>query len=307
MLQSVILALNGSDGQEGVWRSDDGVSWTDITPASGLESSYLRLELSIDPSDDSKVWMLGDESLFIWDDNTQIWTDLSDNLNLPTGDRDVREDFDTQTYYDQLVTVHPNSSDKVFIGGTNLYRSDNAFATGGQTQIGGYDPTFAGGGGYPEYPNHHPDIHSMDFFASDENMAIVGSDGGVHITTNLMDDGSKAVNWTSLNNGYLSTQFYHTAINETDYGDALVLGGMQDNGTWGTDNFNTTSDWIELGGGDGSWAGLTYNSLYVSSQNGFVDRFESVDGVFQSPIEITPISEGEDDEFLYQSLHPKCS
>lgn len=293
------FSSNGSGGQEGVWRSADGVNWTDITPVSGLESSYLRLELSIDPSDDSKIWMLGDESLFVWDDDTQTWSDLSDNLNLPTGDRDVREDFDTQTYYDQLITVHPNSSDKVFIGGTNLYRSDDAFITGGQTQIGGYDPTFAGGGGYPEYPGHHPDIHSMDFFASDENSALVGSDGGVHITTNLMDEGTKPVDWTSLNNGYLSTQFYHAAINEMDYGDALVIGGMQDNGTWGTDNFNATSDWIELGGGDGSWAGLTYNSLYVSSQNGFVDRFESVDGVFQSPVEITPISGGEDDEFLF--------
>ena len=38
--------------------------------------------------------------------------------------------------------------------------------------------------------------------------------------------------WTSLNNGYLTTQFYTIAIDPSGTYPDLIMGGTQDNGTW---------------------------------------------------------------------------
>lgn len=286
---------NGGAGQDGVWRSDNGLSWTEITPASGLESSYLRLELAVDPQDESLIWLVSDQALMRWNDNTGQWTDLSAALEIPADpdDRDGFTDFTTQQYYDQLVTVHPNNSDVVYIGGTNLHRSLDGFSTTAQKRIvAGY---------FVE--NHHPDQHKVVFFDSDPNKMLTGDDGGVHLTSDNLADGSEEfpVTWQSLNNGYLSTQFYHADINNMDIGDPIIIGGMQDNGTFII--LNTTdpqADWVRIGGGDGSWAGYTYNAFYHSSQNGFVDRREIVGNSIEAPIDITPLPESQrEDEFLF--------
>ena len=57
-----------------------------------------------------------------------------------------------------MIRVHPDNSDIVFIGGTNLYRSTDAFRTKENIEwIGGYNPE----GGSGIYPNHHPDQHGI--------------------------------------------------------------------------------------------------------------------------------------------------
>lgn len=284
------LISNGSGAQEGVWRSADGISWNNITPTSGLESEYFRLELGIDPSNENMVYVLGDQSLLKWNDGTQEWTDLSDALEIPSDpdSRDGVSDFSTQQYYDQLVTVHPNNSDAVFIGGTNIYRSLDGFTTTSEKkQIGGYN-----------IDNHHPDQHKIVFFDSDPNKMLSGDDGGVHITQNNLADASSTapVTWQDLNNGYLTTQFYHGDINNMDFADPIIIGGTQDNGTWIV--LNTTDPsaaWSFIGGGDGAWAGYTYNAFYHSSQNGWVDRRELVDNTIGNAVDITPIGDVDTD------------
>jgi len=48
------LSANGANGQDGVWRSADGVNWTEITP-DGLEAGYLRLELGVDQQNENSI------------------------------------------------------------------------------------------------------------------------------------------------------------------------------------------------------------------------------------------------------------
>lgn len=293
---------NGNAGQEGVWRSDDGENWNDITPR-GIEGGYLRLELGMDPQNEDIIWLLSDQTLFRWDDQINEWTDRSSALQIPSDpdSRDGLTDFTTQFHYDQLVTVHPDNSDVVFIGGTNLFRSTDGFqTTTNKDQIGGYSPAqdiqFL-------YPNHHPDLHKVVFFPSNPNQMITGDDGGVHLTTNnLANNTNFPVTWQSLNSGYLSTQFYHIEINNMDIADPILIGGMQDNGTFFVNSTNPTENWGRAGGGDGSWAAYTYNSFLISSQKGNVDRVEITNnGVdFNRRFSITPIADSQrDEEFLF--------
>ena len=58
------------------------------------------------------------------------------------------------------------------------------------------------------YPNHHPDLHEAVFLPSDPNVMITGSDGGIHRTEDCL---APFVEWSYLNDGYITSQFY-TAI-----------------------------------------------------------------------------------------------
>jgi photosystem II stability/assembly factor-like uncharacterized protein len=290
---------NGGGGQQGVFRSVDGITWTDITPAGAFETGYWRVELGIDPQNENLVWALSDQFLRRWDDNTQTWTNLSDGLDLPAdlNNRNSILDFDTQTYYDQLVSVHPGNSNVVFIGGTNLFRSVDGFTTTtNKRHIAGYSPaqdlSFL-------YPNHHPDLHKVVYFDSDPNKMLTGDDGGIHLTNNnLANNADFPVEWESLNNGYLSTQFYHADMNNVDIGDPWILGGMQDNGTYITVDTAQQEPWIRIGGGDGAYAAYTYEAIYQSSQFGNVRRRILTD--VNTFININPVGDALlESEFLF--------
>ena len=50
----------------------------------------------------------------------------------------------------------------------------------------------------------------------------------------------------------------------------MIIGGMQDNGTWFTDTDEYDSSWVEIGGGDGMYCAITENAeFYITcTQNG---------------------------------------
>ena len=128
------------------------------------------------------------------------------------------------------MSVHPTDPDVVFIGGTNIYRSTDAFFYNSRiTWIGGYDPEEDGA---RIYPNHHPDQHGVIFSPSQPDRMISFNDGGVFVTE---DSRAENVSYSSLNNGYVTTQFYTGALANTPPDD-FVFGGTQDNGTLLTTN-----------------------------------------------------------------------
>ena len=94
-------------------------------------------------------------------------------------------------------------------------------------------------------------------------------------TTNVLEANQT---WTSLNNGYQTTQFFTIAIDPepTSATQNSLLGGMQDNGTYSTDAFNPTAPWEDIFGGDGSFAAIVPGgeTIYASAQEGFVFRFQ---------------------------------
>ena len=284
----IVYATCSSDGaQKGIWRSEDGINFVKIQPKN-FPASFKRMVICIDPNDENKVYFLchtpgfgkistnylGDKeynSFYTYNyikgngtgDTGGYWRNISANLPSTGGQFDK---WNVQGGYDMVVKVKPGDSNTVFIGGTNLYRSTSAFKDSiNTTFIGGYEqfsklPTING------YANHHPDQHGIAFSPSNPNKMFSYNDGGISITDN---NSSATVVWNSLNNGYLSTQFYTVAIDHATTGNNVIIGGAQDNGSWYINSADPASPWVQPRGGDGSYCAIANNrtAYYFSIQN----------------------------------------
>jgi FlgD Ig-like domain len=270
------LSRNGAalnNQQYGVFRSNNnGDQFTVISPP-GLAPDPYRMVLAVAPSDSNTLYLLvqakpagavaSDHQFFRYNAASNTWTDLSASLPNATG-LAGNASFCSQGGYDLIVKVKPDNANVVWIGGTNLYRSTN----GGQsfTRVGGY----LSAGAYAQFQNHHSDQHALAFFPNNPNAMISGSDGGLSKTTNVL---AQPETWTSLNNGYIATQFYTVAV-DPQAGSDFITGGTQDNGSWGTDVANFSTPWAALLTGDGAYTDIAAggNPFYVSAQQGVIVR-----------------------------------
>ncbi len=282
-----------SSGQDGVWTSTtgDSGSWTRIagggTPAGwNANAAYGRVVLALAPSNENILYALYynnidndctpsriEAEFFKWDQSGSTWVDRSANLPDESGCLAGNDPFAVQGGYDLVIGVKPNYENAVFIGGTNIYRSTDGFATtGNTTRIGGY----ASSASYAIYTNSHPDIHGITFKPGDPLTFICTDDGGIQRTT---DDLASTVSWSQINTGYRTYQYYYATIDPRN-ANTKVLGGAQDNGT--TRNIGGTgTDFESVWTGDGVSVGLsdliggsTYE--YVGSQSGSISRRNSL-------------------------------
>ncbi len=93
------------------------------------------------------------------------------------------------------------------------------------------------------------------------------NDGGVART----DDCSAAnVSWTTLNNGYQTTQLYTIAIDQGTVGSNVIICGTQDNGSWWTNSNNVQTPWTFPSTGDGAHCAVEDGggTYYFSRQRG---------------------------------------
>lgn len=251
----------------GVYRSDDGVNWTRIIAHTG--APYRRTEIGASTSNPNIVYFLSDtgqdHELIKYNNGTGVIEDRSDNL--PDGSDEEVESFDSQSSYDLFVRVHPADENTVFVGGTNIYRSTDGFATKESIEwIGGYNPEVEGNS---SYPNHHPDQHDLVFLPSNPNVMISANDGGLHKTNNNL---ASPVVYESLNNGYITTQYYTITMSQSPT-DNFAFGGLQDNGSI-LSTFDAGGNGVNLIGGDGGFTASTRFGInyYTSFQNGQVYR-----------------------------------
>ncbi|TAE46840.1 MAG: T9SS C-terminal target domain-containing protein [Bacteroidetes bacterium] len=268
---------------DGVWTSASGGAgtWTRIANSGAVagwnaSGGYGRCVLALAPSNQNKLFALYDNGfvssctgvegieadLFVYDATTGIWTDLSTNLPNEAGCLDGNDPFAVQGGYDLVVAVKPDDENTVFVGGTNLYRSTTGFTTAGATtRIGGYVSSAS----YANYTNHHADIHCLVFEPGNPSVMCSGTDGGIH----RADITAATPSWTSLNNKYLTYQYYHVAIDPAT-GSNYVIGGLQDNGTKQSASGSYHSG---LGSGDGVAVGIATPYLrYYGSQRGSIVR-----------------------------------
>ncbi|MBL7941824.1 MAG: T9SS type A sorting domain-containing protein [Flavobacteriales bacterium] len=175
----------------------------------------------------------------------------------------------------------------MFIGGTNVYRGMDAFATDSNQWIGGYRCNEADPKDYT-YPNHHSDEHGFVFLPSNPDVMYNFNDGGLYRTNDCLAD---SVQWTPLNNGYVTTQFYTTHLEQGMATSDFVFGGMQDNGTWLTNSDNNALAWKEVHADDGAFGALPYGRDFVitSSQLGRIYKKEiAADGSLVNTKRIDP-------------------
>lgn len=272
--------LSGSRPYSGIWRSaDHGDTWTQIRPA-GFFTNFSRVVVAVTPQDENRVYFLALQNTHqLWKYNYLSgdgsffggsWTNLT--ANLPGGTCQYFYDFDfapysSQSGYDMCMAISPTDSNLVMLGGTNVYRSTDGFASTANTDwIGGYRCDAVTPSNYV-YPNHHPDQHKFLFSPSTANVFYTASDGGIHKTVNVLKD---SVDWISLNNNYVTTQFYTTAIEPGETNNNIVVGGMQDNGTAFTNSRNINQPWTSVLYGDGAYAAITEGrgNYYLSWQTG---------------------------------------
>ena len=162
-----------------------------------------------------------------------------------------------------LVKVHPSDPNTVYIGGTNLWRSTDGFKSPNNTMIiGGYFiGSYEGDGNWGVYKNHHPDQHDLLFLPSNDNVILSATDGGVYKSFDTFAD---TVEWTSLNNGYYTTQLYAVSISRNANSD-LMHGGFQDNGNFVTNSPDEEAIWTMPFNGDGMIGGIADNEVLKSS------------------------------------------
>ena len=274
----------------GVWTSPTGNdSWTQIaqddSPANWAPTG--RIVLAEAPSNTNIIYALyangnsGNIEADLWkyDLSTNTWTDYSDKLpDEPGGDSPGNDPFAIQGGYDLVVSVKPDNENFVVIGGTNAYKIEDISSDATFFRIGGY----ANNEGYANYReggvDHHPDIHVLEFDSNNNNILYSGTDGGVHKTNDIT---ASSIEWTSLNNNYVTYQFYHVDL-IPEMGSDLVIGGAQDNGTkFGGIDFgrpdNTSMG--DLAGGDGVAVGIgVLNSqlqLYFGFQKGDIYIYDN--------------------------------
>ena len=144
-----------------------------------------------------------------------------------------KKTFSNQGWYDNVIAVDPLNPDVVWVGGIDLFRSDD----GGQNF--GIAAFWELENGEPQ--GAHADNHAIVFHpgynGADNQTLFVSSDGGVFRTDNALAataTGDRAgcspyttnVVWHNLDNGYAATQFYQGSVYP---GGGAYLGGSQDN------------------------------------------------------------------------------
>lgn len=279
----IFYATLSSDGPDrGIYRSDDGgLTWTDIKPT-GFATSWGRLAITVNPEDEDVVWFFGVANSgfgnghglyryqYLSGDGTTTggsWDDRSSNL--PSQSCFITEIgaeiglLSTQNSFDVHIGIHPADTSVMFIAGTSIWRNKDGFTHDStNTWIGGYhcDPLPYNDINWGlSYENHHPDQHYVMFDPLDPNVLVNSNDGGIFRTVDNLAD---TVQWESLNNGYVTTQFYAIAIEPGEVTSDIVIGGLQDNGTWFTNTDDFDSTWKYIGSGDGMYCAMSEGLEY---------------------------------------------
>ena len=248
--------------------TNDGVSFTAITPATGGQ----RIELASAPSNGNVVYAVASSgSNVAWfrksTDGGNSWTSVTIPKYLNQNCSASSNDFTRgQAWYDLILAVHPTNPQIVLVGGIDIHKSTNGGSS--WSSVSYWTGSCA--------PYLHADQHAITFRPGFPNEAIFGNDGGVSYSSNV----GSATNpsFSNRNNGYNVTQFYAVAA-ANNAGSNYFLAGAQDNGShkFTTAGINSTSS---VTGGDGAFCHIdqdnsnfqitsyVYNVYYRSTNGG---------------------------------------
>ncbi len=306
-------ALSSGGLDKGIWRSMDGINWTNIMPSS-FAGTYDGIQMAYAPSDETKIYVIANTP-GSGTNNHQLWyyhyvsgsgagaggTWQNRSANIPmehclgyfSFDFGI---FNSQSSYNMCIAVKPDNPDFVLLCGTNIYRSTDGFTSLNHDWIGGYQCDTMDPSNYT-YPNHHSDQHVIFFSASNPNKVYSANDGGIYYTNDI---NAMPMTWVSMNHNYLSTQFYTIAVQPGNTSSDVVIGGLQDNGTFYTNSIDPFSIWKHIFNGDGAYCSITHvgDIYYLSIQQGKVYKCAvSSDGTVTSFTRIDPRT-GSDYQFI---------
>jgi len=204
-----------------------------------------------------------------------------------------------QGWYDNVIAVDPTDPNIVFVGGIDLFRSDD----GGVTfNIASYWWANTANS-YYNHADHHAITFAPDYDADVVPTIFFGNDGGIFKSANAHNGTTSTsvcsitdigVSYESLNNGYGVTQFYHGSVSSSG---TVYIAGSQDNGT---QKFGSGTDWNEIRGGDGGYTAISPDNsdiMYSAYTNISIER--SDDGGASFSTTVADSSNGFDDDGLF--------
>jgi len=315
----------GSAVQGTVYRNTDagaGGVWSAVLGAAQGETAMARTSLAIARSNQNVVYAAaasntasgdfklgGLHAVFRSTDGGQTWEARVRNTSTPKLNTVLFSNavfafntecgfgpttFLNQGWYDNVVAVDPVDAERVWLGGIDLFRSDDGGANWGLASYwwaATSNPHYA-------HADHHAIVFHPGYNGSTNKTMFNGSDGGIFQTTDAraaVATGTTAacsvnntgVAWTNLNNGYAVTQFYHGLPYP---GGTTYFGGTQDNGTVrGTDGSGPNA-WSRIQGGDGGYVAIDPGNTSVlyaeftaisirKSVNGGTSFVDAVNGI----------------------------
>ncbi|MEZ6242169.1 MAG: GC-type dockerin domain-anchored protein [Phycisphaerales bacterium] len=322
----VIFACSGSFTPSGLYRSEDaGASWDKLgTNADLIRGDQGRMTISIAPSNNDVVYICmannggsGATGQFVnvfrstnggdtWEPRVDFGQEISPFLlsNLIFGAGCFGNGQYAQGWYDNYIRVDPTNPDVVWVGGVDIFRSDDGAQTFGIASYWWLDSTFDA---YVHADQHELVFHP-DYDGVTNTTIFSGSDGGIYRSDNalaattledcpfddnfdLVFDDFPQIIWHTLNNGYGVTQFYHGAV--ASMSDTFI-GGAQDNGTSRVTSTGAINSWTEVYGGDGGYCAIdaaNNNNMYAETQffpsmvrstDGGANWFDANNGIFDS-------------------------
>jgi len=334
---SLLAACGTRKGTSAVWRNEAAErrgGWEQVLSEPGMG----RTTLAIAPSDQDVVYALASTNVpgtFFWgllgvfrsDDGGRSWSAQVRNTDPNKLSRLLLTNayfaltecsgqyagFVNQGWYDNTIAVDPVNPDRVWAGGIDLFRSDDAGRSWGLMSYWW--------GGLKDYV--HADQHALVFHPQYDGIAnktlFVANDGGIFQTRDALaptvtspaavcTPGAGQSEWGDLNNGYGVTQFYHGA----PYPDgATYFGGTQDTGlVRGSHTSPEPDDWEVLVPGDVGYVAVNPDDtdvLYASltqltiskSTDGWKNYYYAMNGIDQKDqfLFVTPL--------LLDSTEPK--
>jgi len=159
-----------------------------------------------------------------------------------------------QGWYDLCIAISPTNPNLIFVGGVNMWKSEDSGVTWSLlTHWRGSDAP-AG------TPVVHADKHALLWSG---NTLLQGCDGGIYKTAN------NGVSWTDISSNLAISQMYRLGVSQSDN---KVICGLQDNGTKLRSNAGAWTDNI---GGDGMECFIhptNANIMYGEFQYGEIRR-----------------------------------
>ncbi len=204
-----------------------------------------------------------------------------------------------QGWYDNIIAVDPSDENTVWVGGVDLFRSDDGGASFGAASYwylndSDLAPEDEGFRDRYMHADQHAIVFCPDYDGAANATLYVANDGGIYRTDNanapvvqtgciefedvdpdpdvednrIVPESISGISWEDLNNGYAVTQFYHgdTAAGTRD----ILVGGTQDNGVIRTFHRECTESWHEILSGDGGYVAIDpddNNTIYMENQD----------------------------------------
>lgn len=271
-------------GKGFLFLSDDyGETWTDQATGAvdKLPSVNGRYEASFAPSDVNKLYVSIDRN------DGEIWRSIDNGVTWSL--RYTGIDYLSAGWYANTIWVCPTNSERIIVGGLDLYRSMDGGTTITKISDWRYYHN-ANDDSLSAHADHHIIVEAADWNNSTNPEVYFGNDGGIQKTNDVWNV-TEYSGWENLANTSLGiTQFFGGAAAPDG---SIIVGGAQDNdklrykksGTW-----SGVNNWYQAQTGDGGYAAINYNDYNIvygsyirlkikKSTNGGDTYFNSITGL----------------------------